>query len=82
MYFKLQILNYEDEFLKLSRLKPLHRLYFMMPTNSGEQYYNFVLLAAWLLIKCGQDDVELPQESDDPNTVISNLLANMRQMVK
>ncbi len=78
---KLHLLNYEAEFLKLTKLPRLHRLYFVFPTNPGEQYYNFVTLCAWLIRKCGRK-ILTPQESDDPNEVITGILNHLRDMVQ
>lgn len=44
-----------------------------MPTNSGEQFFMFTSLAAWLIRKAGKN-FEQPQESDDPNSTISSIL--------
>ena len=81
VYDKLLLLNFEVDFLKQTRIRPFHRLYFMCPTNPGEQFHNFVSLSTWLIKKSGRD-VDMPQESDDPNVVISNILENIRSMVK
>ena len=76
---KLKLLNYEEEFVKDLRMRPLNRHYFVIQTNPGEQFYLFTSLAAWLIRKTGRN-FEPPQEFDDPNTVITNILENVRQM--
>ena len=76
---KLKLLNYEEEFVKELRMRPLNRHYFVLQRNPGEQFYLFTSLAAWLIRKTGRD-FEPPQEFDDPNTVITNILENVRQM--
>ncbi|KFP79246.1 Intraflagellar transport protein 57, partial [Acanthisitta chloris] len=55
----------------------LNRLYFALPTNPGEQFFMFCTLAAWLITKAGHP-FEQPQEYDDPNAVISNVLSELR----
>ncbi|ERE76094.1 putative intraflagellar transport protein 57 like protein, partial [Cricetulus griseus] len=51
--------------------------YFALPTNPGEQFYMFCTLAAWLINKTGRT-FEQPQEYDDPNATISNILSELR----
>lgn len=76
---KLKLLNYDQEFVRELRMKPLNRHYFALQTNPGEQFYLFTSLAAWLARKCGKT-LEQPQESDDPNSVISNILDVARNL--
>lgn len=76
---KLKLLNYDKEFVRGLRKKALNRHYFALQTNPGEQFYLFTSLAAWLMRKCGKP-LEQPQESDDPNAVISNILDGARQL--
>jgi estrogen-related receptor beta like 1 len=45
----------------------------MVPTNPGEQFHMFISLAAWLIRKSG-NKFDPPQESDDPNSIISKIL--------
>uniref|UniRef100_A0A8I5TA76 Intraflagellar transport protein 57 homolog n=1 Tax=Pongo abelii TaxID=9601 RepID=A0A8I5TA76_PONAB len=74
---KLKLLRYEEEFLRKSNLKAPSRHYFALPTNPGEQFYMFCTLAAWLINKAGHP-FEQPQEYDDPNATISNILSELR----
>ncbi|EGV96782.1 Intraflagellar transport protein 57-like [Cricetulus griseus] len=74
---KLKLLRYEEELLRKSNLKPPSRHYFALPTNPGEQFYMFCTLAAWLINKTGRT-FEQPQEYDDPNATISNILSELR----
>lgn len=60
-------------------MRPLNRHYFVLQTNPGEQFYLFTSLAAWLIRKSGHP-FDPPQEFDDPNTTITNILENVRQM--
>nr|XP_021137896.1 LOW QUALITY PROTEIN: intraflagellar transport protein 57 homolog [Columba livia] len=53
------------------------RHYFALPTNPGEQFFMFCTLAAWLITKAGHP-FEQPQEYDDPNATISNILSELR----
>ncbi|NXF34779.1 IFT57 protein, partial [Nyctibius bracteatus] len=55
----------------------LNRHYFALPTNSGEQFFMFWTLAAWLITKAGHP-FKQPQESDDPNAIISKVLSELR----
>ena len=48
-------------------------------TNPGEQFYLFTSLAGWLIRKSGRP-FDPPQEFDDPNTTITNILDIVRQM--
>ncbi|KAL3269122.1 hypothetical protein HHI36_008203 [Cryptolaemus montrouzieri] len=74
---KLKMLNYEKNFLANLKMKPIHRYYFAITKNPGEQFYLFSLLAAWLIQKAGQE-IEQPQESQDPNDTISNILESAK----
>ncbi|ELV09779.1 Intraflagellar transport protein 57 like protein [Tupaia chinensis] len=74
---KLKLLRYEEELLRKNNLKPPSRHYFALPTNPGEQFYMFCTLAAWLINKAGHP-FEQPQEYDDPNATISNILSELR----
>lgn len=58
----------------------MYRHYFAIATNPGEQFYMFVILAAWLIRK-GKKPFDTPQESDDPNATISNILDFVRRLV-
>lgn len=46
---KLKLLNYEEEFVKDLKMRPLTRHYFVIQTNPGEQFFLFTSLAAWLI---------------------------------
>ncbi|XP_065159076.1 intraflagellar transport protein 57 homolog [Atheta coriaria] len=74
---KLKALNFDKEFTNGLKMKPIHRYYFMVQKNPGEQFYLFCSIAAWLIRKTG-GIFEQPQEYDDPNTTISNILEVVR----
>ncbi|ETE65114.1 Intraflagellar transport protein 57-like protein, partial [Ophiophagus hannah] len=75
---KLKLLNCEeDAALRSHNMRPPSRHYFALPINPGEQFYMFCTLAAWLINKAGHP-FEQPQEYDDPNATISNILAELR----
>ncbi|CAG9770330.1 unnamed protein product [Ceutorhynchus assimilis] len=76
---KLKLLNYEMEFLSEIKLKPIHKYYFIVIKNSGEQFYLFSILAAWLIRKTGKP-FENPQEHDDPNDTIDRILIEVKNM--
>ena len=60
-------------------MRPLNRHYFVLQTNPGEQFFLFTSLAAWLIRKTGRN-FDPPQEFDDPNSTIANILDNVRQL--
>lgn len=73
---KLKLLNYEDGFLKLGvAYKPILKHYFVKSRNVGEQFFLFTSLAAWLIKKSGESSYSMPQEFDDPNSTIANIMA-------
>ncbi|XP_071480984.1 intraflagellar transport protein 57 homolog [Diadema antillarum] len=76
---KLKLLNYEEEFLKELGFKPLSRHYFAIATNPGEQFYMFTSLSAWLISQSGRQ-FDRPQEYDDPNATIANILTEVRHL--
>ena len=49
----------------------------LVQTNPGEQFFMFSSLCAWLVRKAGQQ-FDQPQEQEDPNTVIANILQHVR----
>ncbi|CAH3198825.1 unnamed protein product, partial [Porites evermanni] len=55
------------------------RHFFALPTNPGEQFFTFTSLAAWLLTCCGRN-FEQPQEYDDPNATVSNILDELKKL--
>ena len=73
-----QIYTLLQEFVKELRMRPLNRHYFVLQTNPGEQFYLFTSLSAWLIRKCGIP-FDQPQEFDDPNSTISNILDQLRK---
>ena len=52
----------------------------LLQTNPGEQFYMFGSLCAWLVRRAGKV-MEQPRESDDPNTVIANILEQVFKFV-
>ena len=56
------------------------RHYFAIATNPGEQFYMFAILSAWLIRK-GKKSFDTPQETDDPNVTIANILDCVRRLV-
>uniref|UniRef100_A0A3Q3F039 Intraflagellar transport protein 57 homolog n=1 Tax=Labrus bergylta TaxID=56723 RepID=A0A3Q3F039_9LABR len=45
--------------------------------NPGEQFYMFTIISAWLINAAGRPFTE-PQEYDEPNATVSNILAELR----
>lgn len=76
---KLKLLNYEKEFSAELRMRPLNRHYFVLQTNPGEQFFLFSSLAGWLIRKTGKH-FDPPQEFDDPNSTVANILDHVRQL--
>ncbi|XP_041103971.1 intraflagellar transport protein 57 homolog [Polyodon spathula] len=74
---KLKLLNYEEEVLWKNNMKTLSRHYFALPTNPGEQFFMFTTIASWLINKACRP-FEQPQEYDDPNATVSNILTELR----
>ncbi|KAL5968221.1 hypothetical protein TSMEX_004076 [Taenia solium] len=77
---KLKLLDYERCYCSRNRIKGLSKLYFVFPTNPGEQFNTFVGLAAWLINEAGFS-MEMPQEYDDPNATIATVLDSLRSLV-
>ena len=77
---KLKILNYERQLLAELKMKPLSKYYFVKSVNPGEQFYMFTLICWWLCRMLGMD-MERPQEYDDPNTVIANIMKILKDIV-
>ncbi|XP_029497875.1 intraflagellar transport protein 57 homolog [Oncorhynchus nerka] len=78
---KLKLLDYEEEVLEKHNMKALSRHYFAssayMPSNPGEQFFMFTIIASWLINAAGRP-FEQPQEYDDPNATVSNILSQLR----
>jgi intraflagellar transport protein 57 len=76
---KLKLLNYENLLLKQMKMKPLSKFYFSKVKNSGEQFFLFTSICAWLIRETGKT-FEQPQEFDDPNVVISKIIRSLNDM--
>ncbi|XP_075954545.1 intraflagellar transport protein 57 homolog isoform X1 [Anarhichas minor] len=78
---KLKVLNYEEEVLMKHNMKNLSRHYFVsspyLASNPGEQFFMFTIIAAWLINEAGRPFTE-PQEYDEPNATVANILAELR----
>uniref|UniRef100_UPI0037E7C9D6 intraflagellar transport protein 57 homolog n=1 Tax=Semicossyphus pulcher TaxID=241346 RepID=UPI0037E7C9D6 len=78
---KLKLLNYEEDVLAKHNMKNLSRHYFVsspyLGFNPGEQFYMFTIIAAWLINTAGRPFTE-PQEYEEPNAMVSNILAELR----
>lgn len=77
---KLKALNYDQQFCKKLKLRPLNKHYFAIQSSPGEQFYVFTSLSAWLLRVAGRN-VQQPQEDDDPSATISAILDELRSFV-
>ncbi|XP_067308623.1 intraflagellar transport protein 57 homolog isoform X3 [Pseudorasbora parva] len=80
---KLKVLDYEQQVLDKHNIKPLSRHYFVSSphvlSNPGEQFYMFSVISAWLISLCGRS-FDTPQEYDDPNATVSNILSELRAL--
>jgi len=76
---KLKLLNYEKDFCRSWGFNPFSSHYFAIPTNPGEQFFTFTNIVAWLLKQCNKS-FEKPQEYDDPNATISEILNEARSL--
>ncbi|XP_053185489.1 intraflagellar transport protein 57 homolog isoform X2 [Scomber japonicus] len=78
---KLKVLNYEEEVLSKHNMKNLSRHYFVsspyLASNPGEQFFMFTIIAAWLINTAGRPFSD-PQEYDEPNATVSNILSELR----
>lgn len=66
-----------------SLFSPLRHYFVSNPSlasNPGEQFYMFTIIAAWLINAAGRPFTE-PQEYDEPNATVSNILAELRAFV-
>lgn len=85
---ELQVLNRKNPpaccLLMISPLFSPIRHYFVsspyLASNPGEQFYMFTIIAAWLINVAGRPFTE-PQEYDEPNATVSNILAELRAFV-
>ncbi|XP_059480316.1 intraflagellar transport protein 57 homolog [Neocloeon triangulifer] len=76
---KLKLLDYDKDFILASKIRPLHKHYFAIVANPGEQFFVFTSLCAWLIRKCG-GKFDPPQEFDDPNASIAKILDFLRSI--
>eukprot|EP00049_Salpingoeca_infusionum_P000974 m.43979 g.43979 ORF g.43979 m.43979 type:complete len:401 (-) comp10811_c1_seq1:1432-2634(-) len=76
---KLKLLGYDSDFCVKLDMKPIHRYYFAQVTNSNEQLWYFGCLMAWLLKLCGQK-FAAPDQFDDPNTITTSIMAELRKL--
>lgn len=75
---KLRLLKIDSELRPQIKMKPMSRYYFVTSTNPGEQFFVFASTAAWLIRKTGKD-FEQPNEEDDPNSIIANIMDVLRE---
>lgn len=61
------------------KMKPVNKFYFNKVKNSGEQFFLFVSICAWLIRETGKSFPQ-PQEFDDPNVVISKIIKSLSEM--
>lgn len=76
---KLKLLDYERQLLRPMQLQPLQRHYFASVHNTGEQFFVFQSLCAWL-VRCTGRDFEQPQEFHDPSQTIARLVRTLHEL--
>eukprot|EP00126_Sphaerothecum_destruens_P009615 Sdes_comp20550_c0_seq2m15280 len=75
---KLKLVNYETVFYE-KNIKPLNRHYFALEMVAAEQFWVFSVLAVWLLQK-SKVKIEFPQQLDDPNATVTNIIAGLKKL--
>jgi len=81
---KLKILNYESDLaplMKSSGFRGLPRHYFAAASHPGQQFFMFVSVAAWLIRQTGRK-MNMPEEHEDPNSLIAQILDHLRKLSK
>lgn len=83
LYYKLLILNYQQDFCSIYRCPPIHKYYFSMPNkNQSEQQFLFTCLCAWLIKDKCQMNLELePEEYEDRDTTLSVIVEALRLLL-
>ncbi|XP_055376584.1 intraflagellar transport protein 57 homolog [Condylostylus longicornis] len=76
---KLKLLNYENQILRDMRIKAPHKFYFIKSINPGEQFFMFISICAWLIRMLGKN-FKQPEEFDDPNTVITDIINVLKEV--
>jgi len=80
---KLKLLGYEKEFCRRKRpfWTPVSRSHFAVaaPPGSGDQFFYFTSLLAWLLNKAGRN-FSAPEQSDDPNSTCTSILNELKAL--
>ncbi len=78
---KLLILDYRLQFCVKRDFKPISRVFFAIPAKGNEQFLCFTALSGWLLQLCGSNFMDMADlESHDPNSVCTNLLAELKKL--
>jgi len=76
---QLKLLDYDSKFCPKYNLKPLSRLYFAIAADASAQLHYFTNLMSWLLSIAGEN-FDAPDQYDDPNTTITNVLIKLRDI--
>eukprot|EP00047_Mylnosiga_fluctuans_P004796 m.236650 g.236650 ORF g.236650 m.236650 type:complete len:418 (+) comp13005_c0_seq1:41-1294(+) len=78
LHDKLKLLDYDSDFCAKRGFKSIPRHYFAIAENASEQLYYFGNLLSWLLSITGQRFTP-PDQYDDPNTVTTNIMLELRK---
>eukprot|EP00040_Diaphanoeca_grandis_P011725 m.60116 g.60116 ORF g.60116 m.60116 type:complete len:425 (+) comp22803_c0_seq1:247-1521(+) len=76
---QLKMLDYDSKFCPKYKFKPLSRLFFATATDASAQVHYFTNLISWLLSIAGEN-FDAPEQYDDPNTTITNVLIKLREI--
>uniref|UniRef100_A0A915PSV5 Intraflagellar transport protein 57-like protein n=1 Tax=Setaria digitata TaxID=48799 RepID=A0A915PSV5_9BILA len=77
---KLKLLNYEEDYANLApSYRVISREYFVESRNIGEQFFIFTTLSAWLIKKAIDPTFAFPEECDDPNGTVANIVDALRR---
>eukprot|EP01135_Chromosphaera_perkinsii_P011022 Nk52_evm56s2309 gene=Nk52_evmTU56s2309 len=75
---KLKLLNYEKICYEKD-IRPLNMHYFALQLVPAEQFWCFSVIAAWLLQKA-KYKIEFPQQFDDPNATVTNIISGLKKL--
>eukprot|EP00792_Barthelona_sp_PAP020_P004076 TRINITY_DN1870_c0_g1_i1.p1 TRINITY_DN1870_c0_g1~~TRINITY_DN1870_c0_g1_i1.p1 ORF type:complete len:392 (+),score=142.61 TRINITY_DN1870_c0_g1_i1:37-1212(+) len=70
---KLRLLDYEKQFCEPRDFPVLNNLYFALQSTDSSQFLYFASLCVWLLKDCGIDDLNYPNEYDEPNLLSQDI---------
>jgi len=75
---KLKILDFDKQFCVAKGFNPISRHYFAFPGNVSDQLHYFSNVMSWL-ISLTDDHFPPSDQYDDPNEIVSNIVAQLRK---